>query len=80
MNMQKNYSLIFTVVAIAYLPFVAAAQQDTIQKKSLEKYLLTRKGLFGKLTKILITDTVKENTTAGLQRNDIAFNPTAARS
>ena len=73
--MQKIYALIFTVVAIAYLPFIASAQQDTTQKKSLEKYLLTRKGLFGKLTKVLITDTTKENTVEGLQRNDIRFQP-----
>lgn len=73
--MQKIYALLFTVFAIAWLPFFSVGQQDTTKKRSLEKYLLTRKGLFGKLTKVLITDTSKETTTQGLQRNDIHFHP-----
>ncbi len=65
MNMLKNwYALFLIAVAFACLPFVSAAQNDTIKKRSLDEYLLTRKGIFGKLTKILMTDTAKDNASA----------------
>lgn len=48
-------------------------KDDTTKKRTLDKYLLTRKGLFGKIAKVLVTDTAKENATADPQRNDIRF-------
>src|SRR5258706_12623566 len=45
---------------------------DTTKRRSLNEYLLTRKGIFGRLAKVLMTDTTENNAT-GLQRNDIRF-------
>ncbi|MGI8584434.1 MAG: hypothetical protein ACR2KX_19760 [Chitinophagaceae bacterium] len=76
MKMLKNwYALFLIVVAFACLPFVSAAQNDTIKKRSLDEYLLTRKGIFGKLVKVLMTDTARDNASAEPQRNDIKFQP-----
>ncbi len=74
MNILNNwYALFLIAFAFACLPFVSAAQNDTIKKRSLDEYLLTRKGIFGKLVKVLMTDTARDNASAEPQRNDIRF-------
>lgn len=80
MNMLKNwYAFLSIVAAFTCLPFVSAAQNDstkqndTIKKRTLDQYLLTRKGLFGKLAKVLVTDTATNDTLIDLQRNDLRF-------
>ena len=60
MNILKNrYTSILILVAVACLPLLSAAQkdstknkEDTIKKKSFDEYLLTRKGIFGKLFRL----------------------------
>ena len=86
--LKNRYALFLILVAFACMPLLSAAQvdttkkaledttkkarEDTTHKRSLNEYLLTRKGIFGRLAKVLITDT-SENNAAGLQRNDIRF-------
>jgi len=80
MNILKNlYASFLILVAFACLPLLSAAQQDstkkredTTKKKSLDEYLLTRKGIFGRLAKVLVTDTARRDS-AELERNDIRF-------
>lgn len=75
MKIRKTlYELFLIIVAFACLPFVSIAQNDTIKKKSFDEYLLTRKGLFGKIAKVLMTDTAeKMDDATNPQRNDIRF-------
>jgi hypothetical protein len=46
---------------------------DTSKNNSFNEYLLTRKGLFGKLVKVLMTDTAKVDNEAELIRNDLRY-------
>jgi len=48
-------------------------QADTIPKKSLDEYLKTRKGLFGKMVKNLRRDTTEVQLANDLKRNDILY-------
>ena len=74
MNIRINsYTLSLIVTAFICFPYVSAAQEDTTKKRSLDNYLLTRKGLFGKLAKVLVTDTNETDAADELQRNDIRF-------
>lgn len=69
---KYRYVLFFILGALVHLPLLCDAQEDTVKKNVLNEYLLTRKGIFGRLAKVLMTDT-SENSAAGLQRNDIGF-------
>ena len=74
MNILKNfYASSLIIFLLIGLPYLTAAQEDTIKKRSFDEYLLTRKGMFGKLAKVLMTDTSKENDETIVQRNDIRF-------
>ena len=88
MSIFKNRNIVFLiVVALASLPVVSFAQidttkthidtiktpTDTTQKKTFDEYLLTRKGLFGKLVKVIRVDTTQNDDIPGLIRNDIRF-------
>jgi hypothetical protein len=52
-----------------FLTNYISAQNDSIKKRSLDGFLLTRKGIFGKVAKNLLKDTASTE----LQRNDIRF-------
>ncbi len=50
------------------------AQHDTTKRQGLDSFILKRKGLFGKLARNLLTDTLKENIAASTPvRNDLLF-------
>ncbi|MEP6616781.1 MAG: hypothetical protein ABJA57_09395 [Ginsengibacter sp.] len=56
------------------LPYVSAAQTDsTPKRKTFDEYMTTRKGLFGRIAKVLMTDTTDNDHVTELQRNDIRF-------
>lgn len=50
-----------------------AAANDSSKRRTFNEYLITRKGIFGKLVKTLMTDTTGKDETVDIQRNDIRF-------
>ena len=46
---------------------------DTTQRQSLDEYLKTRKGIFGKMTKNLTRDTTDVQKANNLKRNDVPY-------
>ncbi len=52
---------------------IVIAKPDTVQKRSLDEYLKTRRGFFGKMMKNLTRDTSEVGKANELLRNDIPF-------
>ena len=70
---KKDLRCLLLTCIFYLLQFSLYAQTDTIPKKSLDNYLKTRKGLFGKMIKNLRRDTTEVQQANDLQRNDVLY-------
>lgn len=70
---KKNLRCLLITCMFYLLQFSLYAQTDTIPKKSLDNYLKTRKGFFGKMIKNLRRDTTVVQQANDLKRNDVLY-------
>jgi hypothetical protein len=70
---KKDLRCLLLACIFYLLQFSLFAQTDTIPKKSLDDYLKTRKGLFGKMINNLRRDTNEVQQANDLKRNDVLY-------
>ena len=70
---QKNLRSLMLTGLFYLLQYASFAQTDTIPKKSLDNYLKTRKGFFGKMISNLRHDTTEVQLANDLKRNDVLY-------